>query len=672
VREHARSRLPATGIVPPVGRRVRPPDAALRLQRAVGNRRVGYLLQRAPAAPELVRDLGATNPKDWTPATTRSGTDLLAEIATLAQVDRVLTGKDAGDGKVNVVAMTEVGKKDIKPGLNFSKAPPHGYPAETGFVDADGTYTGMQMPVTADGGLPAIAVILAPTAFDGGKARALAVLRHEMEHVRHFKALRERLMRWRAAIARGGKLPSAADARKRYDAWKDTAGSRIDAALAEDERKGVTFNTELLAYVEGFMTVFHLQPAGKPEFPAFVPGPPPAIFQLASAARRYPLAADPVQAQAEARLRAYCHDVLTPDQRAMLRQWVAFALAAYSPKPPPPTKGVADIEGQARSRIYDDFYKGSDGRPFLKKVLEIASKDDAATAKRAQALVKEARSGHRADVVKKIAALSENDRAALVSAASLLGDDDAALIRRYVELVRHPSPAEALHKVDVIGAGKLELTDTVEGGKVELRSGAHIKYESGDERDQAISMTYDGAEPSDSRWLQFISREIVVERKGGRSEPQPGIIARNEGDYGLTTDPKARIWNTDTGTRETAFYEIAANREAGAAGKGQITVFDQPDNRGYLARPAFANKTDPPTRVTSRVKLVLYLVREADVLYRIDLDFETDISGPDDLTPPRLVLPVKRHGKASALDPEHKARMGGQFRRKDVAPVFLP
>src|SRR5688572_32604268 len=47
------------------------------------------------------------------------------------------------------------------------------------------SYTEGRLPVTLDGPLPTVAVMVGAKAFDRGKEYAFAVLRHELEHARH-------------------------------------------------------------------------------------------------------------------------------------------------------------------------------------------------------------------------------------------------------------------------------------------------------------------------------------------------------------------------------------------------------------------------------------------------------------------------------------------------------
>src|SRR5262249_31400422 len=151
------------------------------------------------------------------------------------------------------------------------------------------------------------------------KARSLGVLRHEMAHAHHHHALLGLVARWRSTVKPAtSKKPEAhalgpADA---FESWlkasaKKLGLSRADVALAlETERHSATSKTEVLAYVEEFMTAFGLiQPAPTTHDPIFA--------QLLGALDngRWAGAEDDVRKEAEARLDAYYCKVLKPDQR---------------------------------------------------------------------------------------------------------------------------------------------------------------------------------------------------------------------------------------------------------------------------------------------------------------------------------------------------------------------
>jgi hypothetical protein len=280
-------------------------------------------LLRAPLASEIIRDVGpVADPNEW--SKTRSGDvrPQYAEIATLAQAGRLRDVKGTGKDDINTARQAKKGEKDIKPGLNFvAQLTGKG---ETGFVDGQGVFRGPELPVSLDGPLPKVAVMLGPGAFQQGKDGALGTLRHEMKHAEHFQMMIDWLEKWRhEAVQSGAKLADGA-ARTRFNAWIDQSKGlgKVERALLLGERTGNTANTEVLAYVEGFINIWHLRsdpPSLKVGFEY-----PPALYQLRRAGEELLKADSPVQAAALDRLRDYFKTVLTANERAALKAWLTF------------------------------------------------------------------------------------------------------------------------------------------------------------------------------------------------------------------------------------------------------------------------------------------------------------------------------------------------------------
>ena len=186
---------------------------------------------------------------------------------------------------------------------------------ETGFVDGQGVFRGPELPRSASGPLPKIAIMLGPKAFHHGKDGALGTLRHEMKHAEHFQAMIDRLAKWRES-AKGGS----------FDAWVDREKGigKLERSLLEGERKGNTANTEVLAYAEGFINTFHLRHPALTT--AMAIDAPPALMELRRAGEKYALADASAKTAAMERLRDYIKTVLTGAERADLKAWLNFLL----------------------------------------------------------------------------------------------------------------------------------------------------------------------------------------------------------------------------------------------------------------------------------------------------------------------------------------------------------
>jgi len=275
---------------------------------------MGRLIQREALANEIVRDLGPIpDLKEWTKDRTGDVRPLYAEVAALAKANRLPDVTGIGKDDINSVRSARKGEKDIKPGLNFVTT--LSGEGETGFVDGQGVFRGPELPRSASGPLPKIAIMLGPKAFHHGKDGALGTLRHEMKHAEHFQTMIDRLAKWRES-GKGGS----------FDAWVDGEKGigKLERSLLEGERKGNTANTEVLAYAEGFINTFHLRHPALTT--AMAIDAPPALMELRRAGEKYALADASAKTAAMERLRDYIKTVLTGAERADLKAWLSFLL----------------------------------------------------------------------------------------------------------------------------------------------------------------------------------------------------------------------------------------------------------------------------------------------------------------------------------------------------------
>ena len=130
---------------------------------------------------------------------------------------------------------------------------------QTGYIDAKGAYSNPALPVSRDGPLPLVAVIVGSTAFHAGSSDytrewPLTTMRHEMRHVSQAAYAIGWLMRWRDDFT------SAA-----FQDWLEAQFSKDkEDARHQVARAGVTgaiAAIEVLAYTEGFISGVHFLPA---------------------------------------------------------------------------------------------------------------------------------------------------------------------------------------------------------------------------------------------------------------------------------------------------------------------------------------------------------------------------------------------------------------------------
>jgi hypothetical protein len=317
-----------------------PDEPVLRLQRAIGNRATAALLRASskPGEFALVDDLypsGTMDAATWK-TTVASAKDALDERRTDDARDLYTSlyqdlAKTAAADATGITAdlsinLAKVGDTGYKPGLNLILGSGGSKGGSTGFVDRGGHFN-VRLDLSSGADVPAIAIRLYSSAFAEEKARSLGVLRHEMAHADHHQALLELVAKWRSTLKPAASdkpkahAPSPGDA---FESWLKANAKKLklspaDLALAlETERHQATYKTEVLAYVEEFMTAFGLiQPVPATRDPIF------AQLLGALESGRWAGADDDVRKAAEARLDAYYCNVMKPDQRKVFDDWVA-------------------------------------------------------------------------------------------------------------------------------------------------------------------------------------------------------------------------------------------------------------------------------------------------------------------------------------------------------------
>jgi hypothetical protein len=294
----------------------------LQLQRSIGNRRTCALLRAVRAAHPVAMDHrrgefpqitkahhpGGLSPKEWSDTLTAAKAALDAgkqeeavrlykalyrDVAATAEAVKL---RDVANGApVNLAKSNDEG---FAPGLNLVLGSGGSKEGSTAFVDPTGKF-GVPFQAAVKAGTPRIAIRLYTTSFKEDKTATLQVLRHEMLHARHHE---------QAIDSLGGA--------------KGQPRTAVDKAIVAEVRRDGSANTELLAYVEGFMTAFHLSdPPPGPRDPLFVD----LLGALETSKIDTWRSADPdVRDEALGRLREYyCHTLDAP-HRAAFDAWVAW------------------------------------------------------------------------------------------------------------------------------------------------------------------------------------------------------------------------------------------------------------------------------------------------------------------------------------------------------------
>jgi hypothetical protein len=269
-----------------------------------------------------------------------------------------------------------------------------------------------------------------------------------------------------------------------------------------------------------------------------------------------------------------------------------------------------------------------------------------------------------ATITTKIKGLSAAQQRSLSDgAAKALPADQAGAVARRISFVQH-APADATVHPDEMQVKSPQTEQhkaKVPGGEVSIRTGGETKNTStGLESTERFSMGYKGTDAAKTRWLQFIWREIEVDDPVKGAFRVDESITTTGGTYKLTTDTSKPSYNTDSNTRTSPFYEegFTDNRTADST-----TIFDLPGAAQNIVDRQFDAGA---TKVVSRAHFTTYLVRDMDVLYKVELDVEWAFTRKG-TTPPRK-QGVKAAGPASALDPEQRKRLIAQYPTFDYFP----
>jgi hypothetical protein len=299
------------------------PDVALalRLQRSIGNRRTCALLRSPKAAHPTPMATRRGEFPQITAAHPAGGLDQQTWSQTLADAKAAFDARDFDGGtalykKLYQDLATTAGATALKdvaagPAVNVAKADNTGYApglnlvlergskgGTTAWVDDAGNFA-VPLDTAAKAKRPHVAIRLYLSSFKDDKAQTLGILRHEMLHARHHEQAL-------AALDAGKGAPAL---------------SAVDKILVGEVTAGRSrANTELLAYVEGFMTSFHL--AGSPD------AKHPAFIELLGALDTGSLdtwrfADDTMRNEGLGRLREYYCNTLGAKHRTAFDAWVA-------------------------------------------------------------------------------------------------------------------------------------------------------------------------------------------------------------------------------------------------------------------------------------------------------------------------------------------------------------
>ena len=208
-------------------------------------------------------------------------------------------------------------------------------------------------------------------------------------------------------------------------------------------------------------------------------------------------------------------------------------------------------------------------------------------------------------------------------------------------LLNAPRPAaDSASGLTIDEKGTQDVSTKVPGGNISVRTGDEIQ---GTAYDDIFSLEYKGGLASETRWLQFIWREIIATRKDASVEALNDSITTTGGTYNLTDDPTSPNYK---------YYEagFASDRTADAT-----TIYDMPSSAdGFVQRELAADAT----QVVSRAHFDTFLIRDYAPLHHVKTDVEWTYS--DASMPPR-VQSAKDEGAVNRLPGGMKTKLVAQY-----------
>ncbi len=167
------------------------------------------------------------------------------------------------------------------------------------------------------------------------------------------------------------------------------------------------------------------------------------------------------------------------------------------------------------------------------------------------------------------------------------------------------------------GTPPAKTPPAVEGGQVTALTGVDYPGAGGKTGSLSFAVTYTGGLAPESRWLQFIWREIEVTARDGKKTMLGDPVTIGARTYNLTTQPTSPNYSVDSRSSSDPFYEASTST---ARREPNLTMIgDAPTPIGKLVSREYAAGA---SSVVSRAHFEIYLIRDYRTLYHIGVDVE--------------------------------------------------
>jgi hypothetical protein len=186
-------------------------------------------------------------------------------------------------------------------------------------------------------------------------------------------------------------------------------------------------------------------------------------------------------------------------------------------------------------------------------------------------------------------------------------------------LLNAPPPAAPRGNFQTSPGGSAPRTapPPVEGGQVSALTAVPYQTTSGGAASVSFAVSYSGGLAADSRWLQFIWREIEVTDSTGATRLLNDPVTIGARTYPLTTNAGRPSYSVDSRSPSDPFYE--ANTSTARREPDLTMIADAPTPiRSLVSREYAAGARS----VTSRAHFEIFLIRDYRTLYHVGIDVE--------------------------------------------------
>lgn len=198
----------------------------------------------------------------------------------------------------------------------------------------------------------------------------------------------------------------------------------------------------------------------------------------------------------------------------------------------------------------------------------------------------------------------------------------------------------------------------VAGGAIKAETEVPWELTSGKKGQYGFGVGYSGALSADSRWVQFIEREISYDPKGGgkRTSLDKEVTAGGgKNKYRLTTSTASPNWAVDSYSASTPFFDDKSDAWRDAT---SVSIYDAPSPREKDIKELF---DAGHTNVTSRAHFDIYLIRDYSAIYRVEIEIVWTFLDPKDVDKRKTTRTIKTTGKASGLPAALKSALVARY-----------